>query len=472
MPDYLGEGSDKLVTEGYETTYDDPENYTETEFETDGDSKSPSGRSFDPVANNSTSLTLDQFNQIVFGDDNRVFGMPFKYSPLADPLMRTYESTFEDDNNIIFINFGTTKINRFLYGKLSAGSGLEEIAGEVATSITTMSSGTDPRFISFKPNFKEFYKYVSTAANYLWAMMDLPGGFDWDANFQSVFGKSGVAFYVTKNTSVSEGLSNEYGEASVVSQANNNAVENRQNYMFQGQFQGITDGPSFGETIATKLTESVEEMLGNMPIIGSIASVFFQTNKGSMQSYGKIWGNSTVNNSYSINFKFVSPYGNKVDVFRNIYFPFLLLYTAAQARQDGKYAYREPFLVKVQYPGWFIIDCGAIVSLTWIKGGDNQLYSSEGLPLEMNVTMEVEDLYPTSMSSKIMTYVKYNRNLLCFLENMAGVSVTQLSLKSFKAKIKASFTGYGQKARDFITLRSLRNSATDMYTSIAGKIMT
>ena len=86
-----------------------------------------------------------------------------------------------------------------------------------------------------------------------------------------------------------------------------------------------------------------------------------------------------------------------------------------------------------EYKLWFIIDCGAIVSLTWIKGGDNQIYSSEGLPLEINVTMEVEDLYPTSMSSKIMTYVKYNRNLLCFLENMAGVSVTQLSAKTFKA---------------------------------------
>ena len=124
-----------------------------------------------------------------------------------------------------------------------------------------------------------------------------------------------------------------------------------------------------------------------------------------------------------------------------------------------------------EYKLWFIIDCGAIVSLTWIKGGDNQIYSSEGLPLEINVTMEVEDLYPTSMSSKIMTYVKYNRNLLCFLENMAGVSVTQLSAKTFKARIKNAFTGYGQKVRDFVTLRSQRNTATDIYTKLTGAIM-
>lgn len=350
MPDYTGEEAGKLETVGYDKVYEDPENYTEKEFEQVEENLSPTNRDFNPYAN-STSLSTDQFNQIVFGDDNRVFGMPFKYSPLADPLMRVYESTFEDDNNIVFINFGTTKINRSLYGKLEAGQGLEELGSEIATTITTMSSGTDPRFISFKPNFKEFYKYASTAANYLWNMMDLPGSFDWDDNFKSVFGKSGVAFYVTKNTSVSEGLSNDYAEMNTTSKMNANAIENRENYMLHGTFKGIDDGPKFGEVIATKLTETVEEMLGNMPIIGSVASVFFQTNKGSMQLYGKLWGNSTVNNSYTLNFKFVSPYGNKADIFRNVYFPFLLLYTAAQARQDGKYAYREPFLVRVQYPG-------------------------------------------------------------------------------------------------------------------------
>ena len=82
-------------------------------------------------------------------------------------------------------------------------------------------------------------------------------------------------------------------------------------------------------------------------------------------------------------------------------------------------------MVQINFPGWFTINCGVIKNLSWVKGGDNSLFNTDGLPLEMNVTMQVEDLYPIQLASKNVTVLAYNYGLLSFLETMAGLTISQ-----------------------------------------------
>lgn len=132
---------------------------------------------------------------------------------------------------------------------------------------------------------------------------------------------------------------------------------------------------------------------------------------------------------------------------------------------------------------WFIIQCGVITNFTWQKGGDQQLWSSENLPLEMTCTMTVEDLYPIAMSSERLTRLRYNTGLLSFLENMAGMNISQLSTTSFsncikqKAKLylsKFNDGGMGLFGSNFLSPRSIINglhdSRTDMATKLSGNI--
>lgn len=472
-------GSDSennLETKGYEDYYI-KDGITDQEIEADKEKFSrgttPTGRNLPAGIDSVESLTYDQFSQIVFGDDNQVFGMPYKYTPLADPLMKTYENTFENDANIVYITFGTAKINRSLYRKLDVenDSSNAAIFAGFSNVIPSMFSGSDPRLVQFKADFHTFYKSASTTANYLWFMLDLPGGFDWDENFKG-FDSAGVPFYCTKNTSVSEGLSNEYRESNITSKANQDAQEQRENYQLTGTYGGVGADEDWLDTIGKKMVETAKNIVSDLPIIGGIASIFMKTNKGSMQFYGDLWYDSKVECSYSLNFKFTTPYGNKLDIYRNVYFPFALLWTAAQPRQDGKYAYKEPFLVKCQFPGWFVIECGVIESINWIKGGDNQLWSAEGLPLEMNVTMTVRDLYPVSMSSSTLSNLKYNRGLLAYLENMAGMTTTQLSAKAFEKKIKAMAGQVKQSVTNFVSLRTFRNWTGDVWSNLGNKFNT
>ena len=78
--------------------------------------------------------------------------------------------------------------------------------------------------------------------------------------------------------------------------------------------------------------------------------------------------------------------------------------------------------------------------MIWNKGGDNQLWSAEGLPLEMNITLTVGDLYPNLMSSEKLTRLNYNRGLLSFLENMACLNTTQIYLTILKVNTSKWFS--------------------------------
>lgn len=119
---------------------------------------------------------------------------------------------------------------------------------------------------------------------------------------------------------------------------------------------------------------------------------------------------------------------------------------------------------------WFIIECGCIENLSWTKGGDEQVYSNSGLPLEITASMQVRDLYPNMMSTKKARRLKYNWGLQCFLENMAGMNINELSMASLAKRVKSDLKQLGTGIRDGITFKSLRYSVGDLWTNIGGKI--
>lgn len=378
-------------------------------------------------------------DNIFFGKDNRVFGLPFKYTQLADPMSRVFQSTFETDASCIaFIKFGIPLYNKLLYQKMAvnangdaASLGLGLMLGLRSAVRNDGVDARDQRIVSFKPNTKEFMKYALASINELYMLMDLPGKFD-VTGFDD-FDNHGFAFYCVRTGSVSETLSNNYSTPDAIDKMNSDALIRRQNYQMFGTYGNVnTDGTAtaFLENIANGYLEKITENIANSPIIGSIASVFMKCNKGSMSFYGQVWGDSNKSTAYNMQFKFRSPYGNRYDIFRNVFFPFLLLHTAAMPKQDGRFSYQEPFLVMIDFPGWFRVNCGVIKELTWTKGGDASLYNIDGLPMEINVTMNVEDLYPIELASKDITVMEYNWGLLSFLENLAGLSVSQVATVS------------------------------------------
>jgi hypothetical protein len=472
------EGTD-LETEGYETFYsEDSEhsNVIDTTDTQDSEGLTTTGQAMS--SHMVTTLTGSTFKGMVYGYDNKVFGMPYKYTTLADPLARVYQSTFESDNTCIaFIKFGTPNINRLLYQKMSAdttdaenssfGIGSSIMLG-LRSAVDPEHKATDQNLISFHEDMSEFMKYASSSLSQVYTLLDLPGYFSADDSWD-VFNDNGFAFYCVKTGSFQEGVSNTYTEPSIISSMNGKAAEMRENYQLYGTYGNVNTGgsaTSWLNNIATGLVENITNAIASLPIVGSVASVFMTTNKGSMSYYGKIWSDSKSDRSISMSFKFRTPYGNKYDIFRNVLFPFLLLHTASIPKQDGRYSYQEPFMIQVDFPGWFRVNCGVITNLSWVKGGDNQLWNSDGLPLELSVTMAIEDLYPIELSSKNMTVIAYNYGLLSFLENLAGLTTSECSSflgdEAMGIYIKQNLAKYGGTIGG--TIHSYMNAAFRRFT--------
>lgn len=395
----------------------------------------------------------DVKNGIFFGKENKVFGLPFKYGPLADPMGRVFQSTFETDSSCVaFIKFGIPKINKALFGKMSADAsdtpsfGLNIYYG-FRSSIDPTTNTQDQRLITFEPKMNQFMKYANASINEVYTLLDLPGLFSTDGYTDEEF-ENGFAFFCTKTSTITETVDNSYTTPDVIDKMNSDAALRRQNYQMYGTYGSIandsggTDAVSWLESIANTQLQKVAENIADSPIIGSVASAFMKSNKGTMGYYGQLWADSKTSDSFSLQFKFRSPYGSKYEIFRNCFFPFLLLHTAAIPKQDGRFSYQEPFMVMIDFPGWFRVNCGVIESLSWVKGGSNALFNVDGLPLEIEVTMNVKDLYPIQLSSENVTVMEYNWGLLSFLENMAGLTTAQAAyisnVQSFQNAIRTT----------------------------------
>ena len=75
---------------------------------------------------------------------------------------------------------------------------------------------------------------------------------------------------------------------------------------------------------------------------------------------------------------------------------------------------------------WFETSMGVIQSLTIERGGDDRLWSVDGLPLEVNVTITIQDMYSTTALTKNSKLVGFNAGLNSYLDNMAGIRTDKL----------------------------------------------
>lgn len=69
---------------------------------------------------------------------------------------------------------------------------------------------------------------------------------------------------------------------------------------------------------------------------------------------------------------------------------------------------------------------GVIQSLTIERGGDDRLWSVDNMPLEINCTVTIQDMYSTTALTKNSKLVSFNVGLSSYLDNMAGIRSDKL----------------------------------------------
>jgi hypothetical protein len=164
----------------------------------------------------------------------------------------------------------------------------------------------------------------------------------------------------------------------------------------------------------------------NNDVVATIASVVAQAGtvfSGANFILPKFWADSSFDRQYDVSFKFVSPYGDNLSVFFNVMLPFLFILSLSLPRQYGPSGKLYPYLVQVDAPGLFSCPMGAVTSITFKKGGDNMWFNSSGLPLVIEGSLNIIDLYSSITLPANYAETLVNMSTRAFLYNLGGLTL-------------------------------------------------
>lgn len=240
-----------------------------------------------------------------------------------------------------------------------------------------------------------------------------------------------VQFYVDPSSGSGTTFNNSTGQSSIKGMLDT-ASSSMKEWGFVAQTADINlDGlQEIGESAVGALAGLANNAGALGKTLNRILNVGTQVIKGDRIILPEIYQDSDFGQDYNINISLRSPYGNRFAVYMDVIVPLLHLIALVAPKQSSANSYGSPFLVKVYYPGVFNINLGIVESLQITRPSNEDSWSVDGLPTEIDVTMRIKDLYSDfSMvpTSDPKAYAN-NSSLIDYLSTIAGVNLTQPQL--------------------------------------------
>lgn len=447
-------------------------------------------------------MAIGKYNLLSSRGADTIYGMPFRFNSLSDPGRKMYNRIFMADGPIISLIPGRPKFRKtnpelqaWLAERARMGTSNKEAKDNLFDEtflrnpkilnldddrqisewlLSSEKSDTlkwpgnyDLRYYKFDPKYKEFLSDLDIILSTLAIKMGIVRSDTSEKNnpfknffIKGVFNsfnsaddddlttiKRGLRFYVNKNISVSDNISNSFG-ASMISGVAKSLSDMAKEAMF---VLGDTISLSQEEKTAQEktMTNKIAEMFsdlggkidGKLNLKGDLQMSIDSVLQGSNLIFPEIWKDSQYSKSIGCSFNFVSPYGSPEAIFQYVYLPFSILLALAAPRQVGTSSYTAPYILRVDCPGYMTSDLAAITSMDWTKGGNEQLFTKDGLPLAMTVNIQIKDLYPVLMLPRDFAHLRHNTGMHAFLDNMAGLSIERFTpVKDILDSIQARTT--------------------------------
>ena len=158
---------------------------------------------------------------------------------------------------------------------------------------------------------------------------------------------------------------------------------------------------------------------------------------------------SKSSSSTSLSIKLRTPDGDKISWYLNILVPLIHLLALAAPHSMGPNGYSSPYLVRVFYKGIFNCDMGLITNIDITKGKEGA-WTIDGLPTEVDVNIQLKDLYSMFAMSGGGASLKKDINffnntaLLDYLCSSCGININKIEasrqLEAYAAFAKNAFT--------------------------------
>lgn len=407
---------------------------------------------------------LDAAQSLGFG--KRAFGMPPFWNGRADPSGRVYAKTFMSDVLTVTLVPGNPKFN-----KLAAAQQVSKAIADAMNDEKKLASVltgnpykytdklatknpadlTDLRFYSFQPAYAEYFNYVQTMLTYLSAQMfgtliagvgsvgSTKKGLDSFNQYNSEAGEYGglgigVKFWIEKNSSVTESVSNNFSEPRIAGSVKSASDLVREASFLAGVSADVAALAASGDAVAAgvlKKSQSMAQTNVTSVMQGMAGDILNRAKDGATNVvagfnvvYPEVWKDSNYGPNYNLNIKLISPYGDAESIFRHVYVPLVALMALSLPRQQTLSGYSAPFILKADCPGWFTSPMCVVTNISWKRGADSDVnWSAGGLPTAIDVDLTIKDLYPIMMIARDYSMLVSNVGIAGFLQNLAGIKM-------------------------------------------------
>ena len=243
-----------------------------------------------------------------------------------------------------------------------------------------------------------------------------------------------IQFYVDPDSGPSDTLSNQVGESSLKSMMDSGSSTMKE-IAFMANSGGIDTETlaTFMEGSSAALQAGLSAILGNNSISGALNRII---NLGSNVLQGHniiipdVYQSSSYSKPYQLTIHLKSPYGTKLGYYLDIFVPMMHLLALAMPTQESANTFSSPFLIKAYIDGVYSCNLGMVENISITKSTES--YSVSGLPSEVDVTLNIVDLYSDlsmSPSSSPMLFAN-NSSLVEYLATNCGITLTAPNFKT------------------------------------------
>lgn len=330
--------------------------------------------------------------------------------------------------------------------------------------------GGDYDYYSMEIDTTSYFEYVNALCQTSAKLMGLTSmtyqgkkctSFDWgtynsaidqDYNmFEEIIGlDGGVSFAFDPLSSITDSITNSVGQSQFADMLNQIGSKARELDFIAGEGAGIELGLGDVDAYEASLPTMSDGWLSSVTNpLSRIASMLTNSAKGMNVRFPAIWQDSQSSKSYSLDMKFITPYCTTFCKWRYVLVPFLHIFCLGAPRTASNTAinYSRPFLVRAFSKGYFNVEMGIISSIQWKRFGDGDMISEDGVPTEIDVTIEFEDLYQQLAMSKLGDLTDHsisvffnNTGLMDLLGTLSGVNMNRITLGE-RAALWASAAG-------------------------------
>ena len=180
---------------------------------------------------------------------------------------------------------------------------------------------------------------------------------------------------------------------------------------------------------ASNILSGFGDVIAGRGMVYKLKNEFTTIASGGKMIFPEVWDSSSFSRSYSITMKLRSPDPDPYSIFMNIYVPILLWVTAAAPHQmnNSATAYSSPFIVRATYKSMFACDAGIVSNVSITKASDDK-WNGMGMPISVDLSVDIKDLYSTMFISKSQGIVN-NTAQLDYLALMAGVDMNDIDAR-------------------------------------------